>query len=43
MVNRYLAHADQFCFWERERVRARNVLLNEDETVPGCTLDPTVR
>jgi hypothetical protein len=41
VVNCYLAHADQLCFGER--VRARNVLLNEDETVLGCTLDPTVR
>ncbi len=39
----YLAHAEDLCFWERERVRARNALLGEDGAVPGCTLDPSVR
>ncbi len=39
----YLAHAEDLCFWERERVRARNVVFSEDGAVPGCTLDPRVR
>lgn len=34
----YLREADLSCFWERELVQARNLLLGETERVPGCVL-----
>lgn len=32
----YLARAEDLCFWERERVQVRNVVLGESGAVPGC-------
>lgn len=34
----YLAHAQDLCFWQRERALARNVVLGEDNADPGCAL-----
>jgi hypothetical protein len=35
----YLWHAENLCYWERERVQAREVLLGEEASVPGCAFD----
>ncbi len=32
----YLHEADTLCFWERELVQVRNLLLGQKATVPGC-------
>lgn len=32
----YLARAEDLCFWERERVQVRNLVLGEAGDVPGC-------
>lgn len=32
----YLREADTLCFWERERVQARNLVLGEAGEVPAC-------
>lgn len=34
----YLREADGLCFWERELVLAKNLLLGQSEQVPGCVL-----
>jgi len=34
----YLYEADLLCYWDRERVLARNQLLGETTVVPGCVL-----
>ena len=34
----YLREADTLCFWRRELVEVRNLLLGETETVPACVL-----
>ncbi len=34
----YLTNAETLCFWQRERVQVREVLLGESGTDPGCTL-----
>ncbi len=34
----YLTNADTLCFWARERVQARKLLLDEAGSDPGCTL-----
>jgi hypothetical protein len=35
----YLLRAEQLCFWERERIQARNHVLGEGETVPACLFE----
>ncbi len=35
----YLRHADTLCFWERDRVQVRNLVLGESNADPGCTFD----
>lgn len=35
----YLRHADTLCFWERDRVQVRNLVLGETTSDPGCTFD----
>jgi hypothetical protein len=32
----YLLYGDQLCYWVRERIQARNVVLAANENVPGC-------
>lgn len=34
----YLTNAETLCFWQRERLQARKVVLGEAGTDPGCTL-----
>lgn len=34
----YLTNADTLCFWQRERVQVRKLLLGESGSDPGCTL-----
>lgn len=34
----YLGNANDLCFWRRERILARNLILGETGTDPGCAL-----
>lgn len=34
----YLREADTLCFWVRERVQVRNLVLRRTDLVPGCVL-----
>ena len=34
----YLCEADTLCYWERERVQVRSLVLGESETPPSCVL-----
>ena len=34
----YLYHAETMCFWERERVQVRKLILGEAGSDPGCAL-----
>jgi hypothetical protein len=35
----YLYEAHSLCYWNRERIQARNLILGETTAVPGCVLD----
>lgn len=35
----YLRHADTLCFWERDHVQVRNLVLGETTNDPGCTFE----
>jgi hypothetical protein len=34
----YLYMADQLCYWQRERVQARNAVLGANDKVPACVI-----
>ena len=35
----YLHHADTLCFWQRDDVQVRNLVLGEANADPGCTFE----
>lgn len=35
----YLRHADTLCFWQRDNVQVRNLVLGETTSDPGCTFE----